>query len=47
MIFYSYKDAVDWKKRQPFPNKHFVVKDRHWSVNDDNWRKCWTVVYRP
>jgi hypothetical protein len=47
MIFYKRSEAVRWKRMQPFPNKHFVVKDRHWSMKDNNWRKCYTVVYRP
>jgi len=47
MNFYNYRDALNHAKRQPLPHFHHVVRDRHWSVKDWDWRPCFTVVFRP
>jgi hypothetical protein len=48
MIFYSRTEAYSYWKGQSdsLRNRTKVVKDRHWSIEDDDWRECWTIVMR-
>lgn len=42
MTFNTKSDATYYKNRLVTPHK--VVKCKRWSVADEKWVKCWTVV---